>query len=249
MINTVIINAQSHDRDIVETFLAPQEDIKILAYGKDGYDALKFTGSIRPDIIILDNQLEFIEGGEIPPLLKIRSPSTAIVILTDKISDMDLCRAASNKVEGIVNKETELEILPKILKCVSRGGCFISPFFAARVLDHFSAMSREQLLSSVSVKKPRVRIVRKPQPEPKFPPEKDPAGFLSKMELKTLTCIGEGHTSGQIAENLGLAVGTVRNNISSVMRKTGLRNRSQMARYALYYGLVPLRLPQAVRAF
>ena len=244
MINAVIINAQTQERDALKSFLSVQEDIKIPAHGIDGYDALKLTGSIKPDIVILDNRLDFIEGGEIPPLLKARSPKTAVVILTAKISDPELYRAAANEVEGLVDKETDLKILPRILRCISGGGCFISPVLAARVLRHFSAMSRERILSPVSAKRPPARIVPKPQSEPKFPSGKDPAGFLSKMELKTLTSIGEGHTSGQIAENLGLAVGTVRNNISSVMRKTGLRNRSQMARYALYYGLVPLRLPQ-----
>ena len=111
-------------------------------------------------------------------------------------------------------------LLPGVLKCVAKGGCFISPLFAARVL---------QLLA-----------VRH-QNEASFSSREDPLGYLSKMELRILTCIGEGHTSSEIANNLNLAVGTVRNYISSVMRKTGLNNRSQMARYALYYGLVPLK--------
>ena len=81
----------------------------------------------------------------------------------------------------------------------------------------------------------------KHQNEVSISSREDPLGYLSKMELRVLTNIGEGYTSGEIASNLNLAVGTVRNYISSVMRKTGLHNRSQMARYALYYGLVSLK--------
>jgi DNA-binding CsgD family transcriptional regulator len=68
----------------------------------------------------------------------------------------------------------------------------------------------------------------------------DPAAYLSRTELKILVEIGEGHASTDIAKNLGLAVGTVRNYISSVMHKTGMNNRSQMVRYAYSCGLVPL---------
>lgn len=74
--------------------------------------------------------------------------------------------------------------------------------------------------------------------EPKIVPKNDPAFYLSKMELRILAQIGEGFTSEEIAENLGLVVGTVRNYTSAVMRKTGVRNRLQLVRYAFYYGLV-----------
>ena len=70
----------------------------------------------------------------------------------------------------------------------------------------------------------------------------EPTENLSKTELRVLTHIGEGNTSDEIAQKLGLAVGTVRNYISSVMHKTGMRNRSEMARYAFICGLVPLSL-------
>jgi DNA-binding NarL/FixJ family response regulator len=63
---------------------------------------------------------------------------------------------------------------------------------------------------------------------------------LSRTDLEILTHIGKGETSAEIAENLNLATTTVRNYISAVLHKTGLRNRTQMVRYALEHGLVPL---------
>ena len=228
MISTVIINAQKQDRDKIASLLSAQDGIKVLACGRDGYDALKLISSLKPDVAIMDNQLEFIEGEEIPPLLKARSPSTAVVILAARISDHQLHKAASNAVSGFVYKEKEMELLPGILKCISEGGCFISPLFAARILRLLSA-DRAQ-----------VKVPARQYTDAKFPPGEDPTRYLSKMELRILAGIGEGHNSGEIARNLNLAVGTVRNYISSVMHKTGLHNRSQMARYAFYYGLVPL---------
>jgi two-component system NarL family response regulator/two-component system response regulator DegU len=228
MINTVIINPQKHDREKIASLLAAAGDIKVLAQGKDGYDALKLIGSFKPDIAILDNHLEFIEGGEIPPLLKIRSPLTAVVIMAARISDYQLYRAAFNEVSGFVYTETDMDTLPWILKCVSEGGCFISPWFAARVLHIISSSGRKTQISAQELK------------NLKFHSREDPTGYLSKTELRVLAHIGEGKTSEETAKNLGLAVGTIRNYISSVMRKTGMRNRSEMVRYAFFYGLVPL---------
>ncbi|MDR0497638.1 MAG: response regulator transcription factor, partial [Treponema sp.] len=214
MINTVIINPQKQDREKIAALLIKGGDIKVLAQGKDGYDALKLISTYKPDIAILDNQLEFIEGGEIPPLLKLRSPETAIVILVAKISDYQLYRAASHKVLGFVSKETDMDTLPVVLKCIFEGGCFISPHLAARVLKIFSALNGDR-----QVKKTEKR-------DEKFRSREDPTGYLSKMELQMLAYIGEGKSSDEIAGNLHLAVGTVRNYISTVMRKTGTRNRS-----------------------
>ena len=68
----------------------------------------------------------------------------------------------------------------------------------------------------------------------------DPTKYLSKTELQVLTYIGDGYASGEIAKKMDLAVGTIRNYISAVMRKVGLNNRSQLTRYAFLHGLVPL---------
>ena len=239
MINTIIICPQKHEREKIVSLLSGQKDINILAQGKDGYDALKLVGSYKPDIAILDNNLEFIDGEEIPPLLRIRSPSTAVVIVVAKISDYQLYKAATNEVAGIVNKEADMDSLPGILKNVAEGKCFISPVFASRVLRLLCSLSFKAAgLHGSGEIKSQARPVETGYVM--FLSKEDPAEYLSKMELKILVEIGEGHASTDIAKNLGLAVGTVRNYISSVMHKTGMNNRSQMVRYAYSCGLVPL---------
>ena len=237
MISTVIIDAQKEDRDRVTSLLSAQTDIRVLAHGKDGYDALKLIGSMKPDIAILDNHLEFIDGEEIPPLLKARSPSTVVVIHTSKISDYQIYRAVSNEVLGFVHKEADIDSFPWILKYVSQGGCFISPSFAARFLHLFSSMNWSNVDVYLSTEELPVKTPVKRLKE-SVPPRDDPTGYLSKTELMILSRIGEGRTSNEIAKDLNLAVGTVRNYISFVMRKTGLNSRSQMVRYALRYGIV-----------
>lgn len=238
MIKTVIIDSNKENRDKIDSFLLTGGDIKVLAHGKDGYDALKLISSLKPDIAILDNQLEFIEGEELPPLLKARSPLTAVVILVAMVSDYQLYRAVSNNVSGFVHKETDLDTLPMILKCIFEGGYFISPHLAGRIL-HLLSDAKVRYLSPKPCAGSPIKKNLRQHSEAKFLPAEDPAGFLSKMELFILTGIGKGYTSAEIAGKLDLAVGTVRNYISCIMHKTGLNNRTQMARFAIQYGLVP----------
>jgi len=239
LISTVIVSPQKYEREKITSLLSAKDEIEILAHGKDGYDALKLVGSHKPNIAVLDSNLDFIFGEEIPPLLRLRSPSTAFVVVVSKISDYQLYKAATNEVSGIVSKEADLDSLPEILKNVSEGKCFISSVLASRVL---------RLLCSLSYKSacPHSYGENKSQNKPVeavdmlYLSGEDPAKYLSRTELKILVEIGEGHASTEIAENLGLAVGTVRNYISSVMHKTGMNNRPQMVRYAYSCGLVPM---------
>jgi len=239
LISTVIVSPQRHEREKMTSLLSAERGIKILAHGKDGYDALKLIGNHKPDIAILDNNLEFIDGEEIPPLLRIRSPSTAVVIVVAKMSDYQLYKAATNEVSGIVNKEADLDSLPGILKNVSEGKCFISSVLASRVLRLLCTLSNKSAsLHESGEGKGQNKPIE--TGDMLFLSGEDPAKYLSRTELRVLVEIGEGHASTEIAENLGLAVGTVRNYISSVMHKTGMNNRPQMVRFAYSCGLVPL---------
>ena len=239
MISTIIICPQKHEREKIVSLLSAEKNIKVLAHGKDGYDALKLIGSHKPDIAILYNNLEFIDGEEILPLLKIRSPSTAVVIVVSKINDYQLYKAATYEVSGIVNKEADMDSLPGILANISEGKCFISPVLASRVMRLICSLNSKASGFHGSVEyKNQVRPYEAGYVM--ILSGEDPTAYLSRTELKILVEIGEGHASTDIAKNLGLAVGTVRNYISSVMHKTGMNNRSQMVRYAYSCGLVPL---------
>jgi len=239
LISTVIVSPKKHEHERIATLLSAEREFKILAHGKDGYDALRLIGSHKPDIAILDNKLEFIDGEEILPLIKIRSPSTAVVLVVTKISDYQLYKAATNEVSGIANKEADLDSLPGILKNISEGKCFISPVLSGRILRLLCTLSNKGAGFHGSMEN-KGQSKSSEAKDTLFLSGEDPALHLSKMELRILVEIGEGHASAEIAKNLGLAVGTVRNYISALMRKTGMNNRSQMARYAYSCGLVPL---------
>ena len=239
MISTVIINPQKQEKERIISILSSDRDIEVLALGSDGYDALTLVSSLRPDIAIMDNHLRFIDGEEIPPLLRARSPSTAVIIVASKISDYHLCKAASNDVAGIIHKETDLVRLPRILKCISSGNGYISPSLDLRVLHLLASLnSRGGNANGGAQGKLPAKTQENAGARPFF--GENPAGYLSKTEIRVLSQLGKGFASNEIGKNLGLAVGTVRNCISSVMHKTDLQNRAQLVRYAISCGLAQM---------
>jgi len=212
----VIIDAHEQSRAKIVSTLTAQKDMTIAAEGKDAYDALKYTGSLQPDIAIIDIHLEFIEVHKMPPLVRVRSPKTALVLLTTQVSDVQLQGIVNSEVNGLVHKVTELDFLPQILKWVSEGGYFISPFLMSRVL-HLRHASKQKGQAFG---------------------DHDPVEHFSKSELQILTCLGEGHSSSEISKRLSLTEGTVRNYISALMQKMRFHNRLELSRYALTHGLV-----------
>jgi len=240
MINTVLINSKKQDQEKLISVLSADREIQILASGKDGYDAIKLVSSLKPDIAILDNHLELINGEEISPVLKVHSPLTAVVILVSRISDTQLLKAASNEISGFVHTETDMNILPQILRRISSiGGCYISPVIASRVL-HLLSLTNSHIIKNLGSAANKPFNKASARQKIMLLSGENPTGTLSRSELRILTCIAEGYESTEIAGKLHLAVGTVRNYISSVMRKTGLHNRSQIALYAFWCGIAPI---------
>ena len=232
MTKIVIIDGHKVVRDMIAAILSARRGLEVTALGKDAYDALRIISKLKPDIAIIDNQLDDINGREIPPLLKTRSPSTAIIILTAQISDFRLYKAVSNEVSGLIDKKTDMDTLPAIVKSISEGSCFISPSLAAQVLHLLAILCR----NNARLRPAEGTGAKEQEAQPHI-------RRLSKSELQILTCIGEGNSSCEIAKILHLSVGTVRNYISAVMHKTGLHSRAQLVLYALKYGLVPLSKP------
>jgi DNA-binding NarL/FixJ family response regulator len=220
MINTIVIDPEQKDRERINNSLSLHQDFNVQGLGQDGYDAIKLVTSFKPDIALLDVNLDNY-GVDVLPLLRRQSPSTLVVILASKLDDKQIAKALGNNIAGFLLKDSDLDKLPLILRNIRFGECYINHRVSARIIHIFSEMAgkgREKKL-----------FPRWVQPIP---------SGLSKTELRIMSYIGEGRSNKEIAEYLRLTAGTVRNYVSSAMHKTGLKDRTQMAIYALINGLV-----------
>jgi DNA-binding NarL/FixJ family response regulator len=218
MIKIVLIDGQKDYRDHVQLFLSAQDDFEVVGVGKDGYEAITLTTKLQPDIVLMDINLSLIDGARAAAILRCHSPASAIIIITHIDNDDYIQRAISSGVAGYFLKNNDTTNLTTVIKAVHNGGCFISPQITAKV---FRFISHEA----------RYKTAYQPLVEKEFQlPE------ISELELCIISLIGQGFSNKEIAGKLDLKEGTVRNYISSVLHKIKLRDRTQIAIYAITHG-------------
>jgi DNA-binding NarL/FixJ family response regulator len=217
MIRVVIIDGQDQDRNNTALVLSAQSDLAVVGVGKDGYDALKFVGLHTPDILLMDAALSGIDIIKADSLLRRRSPHTAVIILTNLDDDLNALDALCTGVSGYLLKAKDMQRLAAVIRVVFTGGCYLSPYIAARVFPMVSRIAHGE--SPVT-------------PDPYFP------NNMSRTELQIIHHVGGGLENQEIAEKLCLKTGTIRNYVTEILQKTSLRNRVQLAVFAEQNGLI-----------
>jgi DNA-binding NarL/FixJ family response regulator len=214
----------------MELFLSSHNDFKIIGTGKDDYAAIKLTIELQPDIVLMDVHLPLHNGTMAAPIIKYRSPATSVIIIADFNNDAHFQQALCSGIAGYLVKEADIEYLAGMIRTVYNGGCFLSPQMAARTFNFISAHINHRLSLSM--------------------PEQDALLFsaISDMEILIVSYIGQGFSNKEIADKLHLKQGTVRNYISSILQKTKLRDRTQIAIQAIAQGITVNAPPQSPRA-
>jgi DNA-binding NarL/FixJ family response regulator len=214
----ILIIEREEDRQATVSCLSSQKGMRVIGFGKDGYDALKLTESLKPDVTVFDLVNEGVDGPGIIPLLKRKSPDTAVVVFTPPNNEAMVRKAVNSGAAACLLKSEDAGELERSIRIAYVGGNYISPRISGKI--------------AVFVPEP----VKRQDPAP----AKSAISKLSLTELRIISCIGQTRSNKEIAERLKLTQGTIRNYISSAMRKTGLKNRTQIALYAVQNGLTDL---------
>jgi DNA-binding NarL/FixJ family response regulator len=217
MINITIAIGYEHDRAAMIALLASQDDFRIASIGKDGYDALLSAKKYQPDIIIMDFCLADIDSPDLAPVIKRHSPLTGIIVLCSCAQCRSLNKAIRAGISGYLVKQNGFGNLASSVRSVYYGGFYISRLDEAEALNWFD----------VYVKNTGMK--------------KEVFSIFTPTELGILSGIILGYTDTEIASSLNINIGTLRNCVSKVKKKTGFRNRMQIILYALRTGIIQLQ--------
>jgi DNA-binding NarL/FixJ family response regulator len=228
MISVVIIDGGDGQ---FASVLPPWSGVHIIGRGKDEYDALILVESKKPDAVVISLCNDGTGCAALVSLLKRKSPHTAVVLYTAERGVKAVCDALGSGVSGYLLKPRDKDKLPATIKIACFGGWYVSPDIFGPSHTFMEFLNHGH--SFISGQKSHSRNAKPPEPFSL------PAG-ISRTELKIMGRIGCAQSNKEIAEQLALTQGTVRNYISSAMRKAGLQNRTQMALYALRNGLTSL---------
>jgi DNA-binding NarL/FixJ family response regulator len=215
-------------RQGVRWALGSEEDVTIVGEAASGEDALAWLQaagpSQEPNVMLVDLNLPGMSGLDVTRQVRRQFPNVGVVMLSMHESDEQAFNALRAGAAAYRSKDVKPQSLVEILRRVARGEYVINdvvleePRVASRVLTQFRNLP--QALST----SPEADI-------PIFTP-------LSDREIEVLERIASGGSNKEIADSLGISTQTVKNHISSILRKLSLNDRTQAVLFALRRGWI-----------
>lgn len=196
----------------MRTVLTRAHDIRVIAEGATGADALRLVATHHPDVLVLDVNLPDVSGIEVTRRLRAQGISTAILVLTvhhDRQTVLGILEAGAT---GYVLKDDALETLESAVRAAARGECWLSPGIASQVVNRAIGDTT--------------------------PPAESPPLPLTPREIEILCLLAQGCDNATIAQKLVITTRTVQNAVSTIYDKLGVTSRTQAALLAIQHGLV-----------
>lgn len=219
-INVVIVDDDSFISSSLSTILNANEDIEVSALGFDGNEAIRLYQQHKPDILLIDIQMPNKNGLTAAAEILTQYPDARIVFLTTFSDDEYIIAALHMGAKGYLIKQEVANIAPA-LRSVMMGQNVLGDEVFERfdTLMHPQDASSNQAEHDSSSRKKGYDLLRKQG--------------LSDRELEVLELIAEGLDNKEVASQAYMSEGTVRNHVSTILSKLGLKNRTQLA--VFYY--------------
>lgn len=201
-------------RQGLKAILQQDEEIEVVGLASDGDEAFRIAVETQPDVVLMDMRMPEYDGEYGTRKIKEKFPETRVLILTTFDDEENICKAMSGGADGYLLKEMDNETVIKSIKMAMDG---ISVFGSS---------------AAGAIQK-------------RFTPRQNDTGVFAKQdisltgrELDILRLIADGYDNREISAELFLAEGTVRNNISRMLEKLHLKDRTQLAVYAIKNNIV-----------
>lgn len=217
MVKVLIADDQELIRQSLKIVLGTDSEIEITDSVGDGTDVLKSLEKNVPDVILMDVRMPKMDGTVCTKEVKKKYPDVKIIILTTFDDDDFIYSALKYGASGYILKGISMEGLKQAIMTVHRGGSMINPDIATKVVRLFSQMAQSDFAIEVDEKG---------------------SDELTKSEKIIIQRVGQGLSNKEIAGKLYLSEGTVRNNLSRILSKLGLRDRTQLAIWAVQTGIM-----------
>ena len=215
-IRVLLVDDQELFREGLETLLSVHDDIEVVGQACNGREAVEVAARVRPDLVLMDVRMPVLDGVRATRLLVETLPKCRVIVLTTFDDDEYVFDALRAGASGYLLKDVPSARLVEAIRATARGESILEPSVAAKVIAEFTRVSR---------------LVPTAQMEQLVEP-------LSERELEILALIARGESNKEIALQLFIAEGTVKNHITHILGKLGVRDRTQAALKARELGLL-----------
>jgi len=214
MIRVCLIDDQTLVREGIRVLLDLLPDIEVAGEAADGTAALRILAEVQPDVALLDLRMPGLDGLGVLRSLREEGRLPPTIILTTFDDDALMLAAIRLGAKGFLLKDVSLTRLAEAIRTVAAGGTLLQPAITERLLR-----------AALSADAPTFSSLETPDP-------------LSEREVEVLRLMTGGLSNREIAQSLYMAEGTVKNHISNILSKLGVRDRTRAVLKGLELGLV-----------
>ena len=209
MIKVVVVDDHAVVREGLKRIISENPGMEVTGEAGDGHEALKVIHGSPCDIVLLDISMPNKGGLDVLKQLHSESPRLPVLVLSMHSEDQYAVRVLRAGAAGYLTKESAPDKLVQAIRKVVRGGKYVSPSLAEKLVFELDGDT-----------------------------DKPPHQILSDREYQVLCMIGSGKTVTEIAAELVLSVKTISTYRVRILEKLKLKNNAELTRYALKQGLV-----------
>ena len=188
-----------------------EKDFQVIGAAQDGAEALELAAQKQPDLILMDLKMPIMNGIEATREIRAKFPHIKILVLTTYDDDEWVFDAIRAGALGYLLKDTPRQKIVEAIRGTMEGKSFVDPAVAGKLLNQIA--SKQTQPTSILTDK------------------------LTERELDVLRLIAKGINNSEIANQLHLSEGTVRNHVSAILEKLGVSDRTHAAVIAIQHGL------------
>lgn len=213
-IRVAVIDDQTLVRQGIISLLSLAPDIKVVAQAANGADIVALVNQHQVELVLMDIQMPQVDGIAALQLLAAAGSPVPVIILTTFDDHERVLQAMQAGARGYLLKDVALEVLVDAIHQVKNGGSLLQPAITDKILQSFLRQSPS------------------PSPAPA------PADALSAKELEILRLMAAGFSNREIAQSVFKSEGTVKNQVSAILLKLGVRDRTKAVLKAIDLGLL-----------
>lgn len=215
-IRILLVDDQALFREGLHTLLSVHEDLQVVGEASNGQEAVTAVAELSPDVVLMDLRMPILNGVAATRQISQTAPNSRVIVLTTFDDDDYIFDGLRAGAVGYLLKDVPSAKLVEAIRAAARGDSFLQPSVAAKVVAEFSRMAGGETTV------PQQNLV-----EP-----------LSNRELEILGVLASGASNREIANALFITEGTVKNHVTNILGKLGVRDRTQAALKAKELGII-----------
>lgn len=214
-IRILLVDDQELFREGLRTLLSVHHEFDVVGEAPNGEEALRMAANLRPNVVLMDLRMPVLDGVQTTRRLHNILPECKVIVLTTFDDDEDIFEGLRAGAVGYLLKDVSSTKLFEAIQAAAHGESFLQPSIAARVVAEFSRLASQT------------------------PRRYDPlVESLSDREMEVLRLVATGASNREIAGTLVVAEGTVKNHVTSILRKLEVQDRAQAVLKARDIGLI-----------